>query len=61
MKMPLAWRVGISQQQLGRTDAAKASFQRFVAAGKGQKTSLEDARKTAGAAGRLMRQYAAAG
>jgi len=43
--MPLAWRVGISQQQLGRTDAAKASFQRFVAAGKGQKSSLEDARK----------------
>lgn len=44
-QMPLAWRVGISQQQLGRNDAAKASFQRFVAAGKGQKTSLEDARK----------------
>jgi tetratricopeptide (TPR) repeat protein len=44
-EMPLAWRVGISQQQLGRTDAAKASFQRFVAAGKGQKNSLDDARK----------------
>ena len=44
-QMPLAWRVGISQQQLGRTDAAKLSFQRFVAAGKGQKASLEDARK----------------
>ena len=44
-EMPLAWRVGISQQQLGRTDAAKASFQRFVAAGKGQKSSIEDARK----------------
>lgn len=44
-QMPLAWRVGISQQQLGRTDAAKASFQRFVAAGKGQKASLEDAKK----------------
>ena len=43
--MPLAWRAGISQQQLGRTDAAKASFQRFVAAGKGQKSSLEDAKK----------------
>ena len=44
-EMPLAWRVGISLQQLGRTDAAKASLQRFVAAGKGQKSSLEDARK----------------
>ena len=43
--MPLAWRAGISQQQLGRTEAAKASFQRFVAAGKGQKAWLEDAKK----------------
>ncbi len=43
--MPLAWRAGISQQQLGRNDAAKASFQRFVAAGKGQKSSLDDAKK----------------
>jgi len=41
----LAWRVGISLQELGRTDAARASFQRFVAAGKGQKASLDDAKK----------------
>lgn len=42
---PLSYRTGIAQQQLGRNDAAKASFQRFLAVGKGQKASLEDARK----------------
>ena len=44
-RLPLAWRVGIAQQALGRVEEAKASFQRFVAAGKGQKSALEDARK----------------
>lgn len=44
-QLPLGWRVGISLQQLGRNEAAKASFQRFVAAGKGQKSSLDDAKK----------------
>ena len=42
---PIAYRTGIAQQQLGRNDAAKLSLQRFVSAGKGQKASLEDARK----------------
>lgn len=42
---PVLYRMGIAQQQLGRTDAARASFKAFVAAGKGQKASLEDARK----------------
>jgi tetratricopeptide (TPR) repeat protein len=42
---PMAYRIGIAQQQLGRNDAARASFKRFVDAGKGQKASLEDARK----------------
>ncbi len=42
---PVAYRMGIALQQLGRVDEAKAAFQRFVAAGKGQKQSLEDARK----------------
>ena len=42
---PVLYRIGIAQQQLGRTDAAKASFTRFIAAGKGQKASLDDARK----------------
>ena len=42
---PVGYRIGIAQQQLKRNDAAKASFTRFIAAGKGQKSSLEDARK----------------
>jgi tetratricopeptide (TPR) repeat protein len=40
---PLAYRIGIEQQALGRKESAKASFTRFIAAGKGQKASLEDA------------------
>jgi tetratricopeptide (TPR) repeat protein len=44
-RWPIAYRVGIAQQQLGQTAAARESFQRFVDAGKGQKASLEDARK----------------
>ena len=42
---PIGYRLGITQQQLGHKDAAKASFTRFVSVGKGQKASLEDARK----------------
>lgn len=42
---PVLYRLGIAQQQLGRNEAAKAALQAFVAAGKGQKASLEDARK----------------
>jgi tetratricopeptide (TPR) repeat protein len=42
---PVVYRLGIAQQKLGQNDAARASFQRFVDAGKGQKSSLEDARK----------------
>lgn len=42
---PVRYRMGIAQQQLGRVDAAKASYKAFLAAGKGQKASLEDARK----------------
>lgn len=44
-EMPMAYRIGIAQQELGRSEAAKASFTAFIAAGKGQKASLEDARK----------------
>jgi len=44
-RWPVAYRLGIAQQQLGRLDAARASLQRFVDAGKGQKATLEDARK----------------
>ena len=42
---PMAYRIGIAHQQLGNTEQAKASLNRFVAAGKGQKLALEDARK----------------
>ena len=44
-RWPVAYRAGIAQQQLGQRDAARASLQRFVDAGKGQKASLDDARK----------------
>lgn len=44
-RWPMAYRIGIAQQQLGQREAARASLQRFVDAGKGQKASLEDARK----------------
>lgn len=43
--LPIDYRVGLAQQQLGRNDDARAAFARFVASGKGQKTALEDARK----------------
>lgn len=42
---PMAYRMGIALQKLGRVDEAKVAFQRFISAGKGQKQSLEDARK----------------
>lgn len=45
---PIAYRMGIAYQQLGRNDAAQAALQRFVASGKGQKAALEDARKRLG-------------
>jgi tetratricopeptide (TPR) repeat protein len=44
-RLPLDYRAGIAQQALGLKDAARASFTRFVAGGRGAKRSLEDARK----------------
>ncbi|MBL8306254.1 MAG: hypothetical protein JNM33_06130 [Rubrivivax sp.] len=49
--LPLGWRVGISQQQLGQKEAARATFSRFVAAGKGPKNAIEDAKKRLGELG----------
>ena len=43
--LPIDYRKGIALQQAGRVEAAKLAFKTFVAAGKGQKSSLEDARK----------------
>lgn len=42
---PVLYRLGIAQQQQGQMDAAKASYKAFLSAGKGQKSSLEGARK----------------
>jgi tetratricopeptide (TPR) repeat protein len=42
---PVAYRMGIAYQTLGRNGDASAALQRFVATGKGQKASLDDARK----------------
>lgn len=42
---PIDYRLGLAQLQLGQHDAARASLQRFVDAGRGQRPSLEDARK----------------
>jgi len=44
-QLPLDYRLGLSQQALGQTDAARASFKRFVAAGKGESKSIDDAKK----------------
>jgi tetratricopeptide (TPR) repeat protein len=44
-RLPLDYRAGIAQQALGLKDAARASFTRFVAGGRGAKRSLEDAKK----------------
>ena len=43
--LPIDYRVGIAHQALGQADAARAAFGRYVAAGKGSKSSRDDARK----------------
>ena len=50
-QLPLDYRLGLSQQALGQTDAARASFKRFVAAGKGESKSIDDAKKRLGQLG----------
>lgn len=42
---PIDYRLGLAQLQLGQRDAARASLQRFVDGGRGQKASMEDAKK----------------
>ncbi len=44
-ELPLAYRIGIELQELGRKDEAKAAFTRYIASGKGSKNSKEDAKK----------------
>jgi len=42
---PIEYRRGLVLQKLGRNDAAKMAYTRFVEAGRGRKNQLEDARK----------------
>lgn len=44
-ELPIDYRAGLAHQALGSADAARAAFRRFVAAGKGPKSNLDDARK----------------
>lgn len=44
-ELPIAYRAGIAQQALGQKEAARESLQRFVAAGRGSKGHLDDAKK----------------
>ena len=44
-KLPIDYRLGMALQALGKNAEARAALSRFVAAGKGQKSSLEDAKK----------------
>ncbi len=50
-QLPLDYRLGLSQQALGQNDAARASFKRYVAAGKGESKSIDDAKKRLGQLG----------
>jgi len=43
--LPIDYRRGQSLQELGRKDEARAAYTRYLSAGKGNKASLEDARK----------------
>jgi hypothetical protein len=43
-RFPLDYRVGISLQALGQKESARAAFSRFIAADKGSKKALEDAK-----------------
>jgi tetratricopeptide (TPR) repeat protein len=44
-RLPLDYRIGLAQQALGQNEAARGSYSRFVATGRGAQRSLEDARK----------------
>lgn len=43
--LPIDYRKGIALQSAGRNDAARAAFKSYLAAGKGQKSSMDEARK----------------
>ncbi|HSW07262.1 tetratricopeptide repeat protein [Aquabacterium sp.] len=44
-RLPVDYRLGIALQGLGRSDAARAAYQRFIAGGRGSRNALDDAKK----------------
>ena len=44
-QLPIDYRLGLALQAQGQTEPARAAYARFVAAGRGQGKSLDDARK----------------
>lgn len=44
-QLPIDYRLGLALQTQGQTEPARAAYARFVAAGRGQGKSLDDARK----------------
>jgi tetratricopeptide (TPR) repeat protein len=44
-RLPVDYRLGLALQGLGRNEAARAAYQRFIAGGRGSRNALEDARK----------------
>jgi hypothetical protein len=49
--LPIDYRLGMALQAQGQNDAAKAAYERFIKTGRGQKSSLEDAKKRLGGLG----------
>lgn len=43
--LPIDYRLGIALQAQGQNDAARAAYERFIKAGRGPKSSLDDAKK----------------
>lgn len=44
-RLPVDYRLGLALQGMGRNDAARAAYQRFIAGGRGSRNALEDAKK----------------
>ena len=44
-ELPLDYRAGITHQALGNKEAARAAFTRFINKGKGQESSINEAKK----------------
>lgn len=44
-RLPVDYRLGLALQGMGRNDAARAAYQRFISGGRGSRNALEDAKK----------------